>query len=578
MSNIAGKQIMFYLGVFDGTHDAGAVLLKDGQPIFASNEERYTGVKGAGGWPQKSISDALSRLPNNAPCTVAFAGSVNPNPVLRLWRKQQKKWKLDDGKYFSKEDTVKARINSWIQHKSVFPYMRSEDRITQSYLPLIRRRLTKELQRKHQLTPRQISIEDHHHCHAAAGHFTSGWPKSLVIVADGVGDGIALSIWMAQKERLTLLRAIPYPHSLGLLFASVTGHLGYRPFRHEGKLVGLAARGKASRIPIPFPRLGHVLEGQLSVMLGQPLKSWLQQLQDHAPEDVAAWLQDGLMQSIEPLVRWWVSESGLKNIVLVGGIFANVELNRVLLQTGGDRYYIFPHMGDGGLAMGAAMLACHRQQPWAPRPFTSLALGPELDSHLILNEAKAGGMTLRSIEHSAEIELAERLAKGQIVARANGRMEYGPRALGQRSILAPATSREIHTRLNTRLNRSETMPFAPVMLIEDLNRWVTGTNGAQNALPWMTVNVKAKPELKRMCPAVVHVDDTLRPQVVSAKNNPGLYQLLHHYRLKTGIPALINTSFNMHEHPIVRTASDAIKAAKNANIRCLQLDKFIFEY
>ena len=132
-------------------------------------------------------------------------------------------------------------------------------------------------------------------------------------------------------------------------------------------------------------------------------------------------------------------------------------------------------------------------------------------------------------------------------------MEYGPRALGQRSILAPATSREIHTELNTRLKRSETMPFAPVMLIEDLDRWVTGTNG-ENALPWMTVNVKAKPELKRLCPAVVHVDGTLRPQVVSAKNNPKLHQLLHQYRLKTGIPALINTSFNMHEHPIVRTA------------------------
>ena len=265
---------MFFLGVFDGTHDAGAVLLKDGQPIFASNEERYTGVKEGRRLASKKH---FRRLKSTAKqCTMhAFAGSVNPNPVLRLWRKQQKKWKLDDGKYFSKEDTVKLDSPAGFSINPPFPYMRSEDRVTQSYIPFIRRSLTKELQRKHQLTPHQISIEDHHHCHAAAGHFTSGWPNALVIVADGVGDGIAFSIWMAQKECLTLLRAIPYPHSLGLFFASVTGHLGYRPFRHEGKLVGLAARGKASRIPFAFQEWAMPSRDSSASCWVSHSKSWL---------------------------------------------------------------------------------------------------------------------------------------------------------------------------------------------------------------------------------------------------------------------------------------------------------------
>ena len=220
--------------------------------------------------------------------------------------------------------------------------------------------------------------------------------------------------------------------------------------------------------------------------------------------------------------RWTILSAGglqrpVSNIVLVGGIFANVELNRVLLETGGEQYYIFPHMGDGGLAMGAAMLAVHREHSWSPRPLTSLALGPDLDETKIESEACTQGWTPMPLAHSPEQELAMRLAKGQTVARAVGRMEYGPRALGQRSILAPATDRAIHTDLNGRLKRTETMPFAPVMLIEDLDRWVTGAHSARHALPWMTVNVKAKPEAHRLCPAVVHVDGTLRPQVVSAK-------------------------------------------------------------
>ncbi|MEC8276715.1 MAG: carbamoyltransferase C-terminal domain-containing protein [Myxococcota bacterium] len=577
MGQNKGKVTMYDLGIFDGTHDAGAVLLENGRPIFASNEERYTGQKGAGGWPQFTIEDALNHLPHNAKCRVAFAGRVNPNPILRLWRKQQQRWKLDDGKYFSHKKGIATRLNSWIQHDSPFPYLRSDHWLTQSYVPLLRRKLSQQLQTRHHLNIETVSIEDHHKCHAAAGHFTSGWDQSLIIVADGVGDGIALSIWKAHQSQLTLLRTIPYPHSLGLLFASITGYLGYRPFRHEGKLVGLSARGDASKIPLKFPTTAPPLNGQLEIMLGQPLKVWLRQLDGQAPEDVAAWLQQGLTRSIDPLVRWWIAETGLKNIVLVGGIFANVELNRTLLKTGGKQYYIFPHMGDGGLAMGAAMLSVHRFQPWRSRPLTTLALGPDLKSTGLETMARRYGMEPVQITHSPEAELAERLAQGHLVARAVGRMEYGPRALGQRSILAPAINRSIHTELNTKLNRSETMPFAPILLIEDLDRWVIGAHFAQHALPWMTVNVKAKPELVRLCPGIVHVDDTLRPQVVSAKNNPGLYQLLHHYRQKTGFPALINTSFNMHEHPIVRTAEDAMNAAQQAKIDCLQLEQFVFE-
>ena len=135
--------------------------------------------------------------------------------------------------------------------------------------------------------------------------------------------------------------------------------------------------------------------------------------------------------------------------------------------------------------------------------------------------------------------------------------------------------RALHAELNGRLKQTETMPFAPIMLIEDLIRWVTGTHLARHALPWMIVNAKAKLELTRRCPAIVHVDGTLRPQVVSAKINPKRHQLLHQYRQKTGVPALINTSFNMHEHPIVRTAQNAIVTAQQANIDHLQLGESV---
>lgn len=565
----------YILGIFDGTHDAGAVLLNKGTVVAASNEERYTGQKGAGGWPKNAINDCLSWLPPKATCGVSFAGRVNPNPILRCWRSKQKNWRLDDDKYYSKNNGPNEKLASWLQHRSPFPYMRSEGLLTRLYLPLIKRVLSKNLQQFNRFEATSMRIEDHHHCHAAAGHYTSGWKETLVFVADGVGDGLSTSVWKGRGERLTKLADVPYPHSLGLFFASVTGHLGFRPFRHEGKLVGMAAHGSAENIPVAFPLSGQLLNHQLLVELGQPLKKWLKQLDNCRPEDVSAWLQRGLTDAIKPTVKWWIEQTGVRKIVLTGGIFANVELNRELLTTGGDNYYVFPHMGDGGLATGAAMIMHHRSNPWKANAFTTLALGPDIETDA--NDINTGDFAAVEITGSAEAYLAEKLAQGQIVARAQGRMEYGPRALGNRSIFAPTTNETIHHELNQRLRRSEIMPFAPILLEDDLDEWVLGAEKAKAATPWMTINVKARAKLIDACPAVVHVDGTLRPQVVSEQQNPKLYEMLKRYRSLTGIPALINTSFNIHEQPIVCNASEAVIAARQANINCIQIGQRIYQ-
>jgi carbamoyltransferase len=484
---------------------------------------------------------------------------------------------LDDDKYFSKNNQPTDKLASWLQHQSPFPHMRSNGLATRLYLPAIKRVLSRDLQRFHAFEADSIRIEDHHHCHAAAGHYTSGWKKTLIFVADGVGDGLSTSVWIGDGERLTKLADVPYPHSLGLFFATITGYLGFRPFRHEGKLVGMAARGTAEKVPVAFPLSGRLLNHQLLVELGLPLKKWLKRLDDCRPEDVAAWLQTGLTNTIKPTVRWWIEQTGVRNIVLTGGIFANVELNRELLETGGNNYYVFPHMGDGGLAAGAAMIMHHQCGPWKANAFDTLALGPEIHPEEIEGETGLRGLSVVDIKGSAEAYLAKQLAQGQIVARACGRMEYGPRALGNRSIFAPTTDKAIHSELNQRLRRSEIMPFAPILLEDDLNEWVSGAENARAATPWMTINVKARAKLIDVCPAVVHVDGTLRPQVVNAQQYPKLYEMLKRYRSLTGIPALINTSFNIHEQPIVCSATEAVIAAKQANIDCIQIGRRIYQ-
>ena len=566
------------LGVFDGTHDAGAALVVGGRLVAAASEERFTRVKGQGGWPAASIAACLDEAGvSGAELTqVAFSGLVNPNPGLRLARPLQERWHLDDADAWNPTG-VRGRMVEALQLRSPFPKLQSGGRVMRTLSPVVRRALRAQLRRSLPGTRAGITLHDHHACHAGAAWHTAGWDEGLVLVADGVGDGLALSAWRGKGQGLERILAWPFPHSHGLLYATITAMLGYRPFRHEGKLAGLAAHGDPDAVPLAWPFQGPVRDRELVPGLGQPLRQKLAPLSRCEPEDVCAWLQRGLEADLVGLLAALHVDTGLGKIALAGGVFANVSLNRAVARLPGiEAVWVFPHMGDGGLAAGAALLGAPPRAPVAMQhAFLGAAVGDPT--------AALGGLGEGArVRHPDGLEAladatAEIIAGGGIVAVCRGRAEYGPRALGHRSILASAADPNMNARLNRALRRSDHMPFAPAMLAEDAAADLDFVRPITQAARFMTVTAGARPGLVVDCPAVVHVDGTLRPQLVHAESTPFLHAVLVALRRRTGRGVALNTSFNVHEEPIVQTLEDAVQAWNQAGLDALVLGDALVE-
>jgi len=555
---------MILLGIHDGTHDAGAALVVDGAVRLAVNEERFSRRKGQGGWPGASVARCLAEVPPERVDRVVYAGFTNPNPVLRALRPLQRRFRLDAGWFYGDERGLGRLASDWLQFDSPFPHQRAESGLVRLGTPLLRAVLARHARGAGLRAP--VTVLDHHLCHAAGAFAGAGWTDALVLVADGVGDGLALTAWKAGPGGLHRLLALPYPHSYGLLYATMTGFLGFRPFRHEGKLVGLAALGDADAVEVPWPFEGPPEARRFTQHFGARLRPWLDRFRGQRREDVAAWLQRGVERDLVALVDHLRARTGHTRLVLAGGVFANVRLNQAL-GARVDALAVHPHMGDGGLAVGAALALAGPTVP-----LDDAFLGPRYpDAEL---EGALDGCRVSRPQDLAG-EVADRLSRGQIVARFDGRSEYGPRALGNRSILASAGDPSMTDRLNVALSRSDFMPFAPLLLEEDADDWVDGLEPLRAAARFMTVTVGAKPALRAACPAAVHVDGTLRPQLVDARRTPWLHATLRAYRARTGRPALINTSFNLHEEPIVESPADAVRTFRSARINALAIGPFL---
>lgn len=565
---------MRILGIHDGTHDAGAALVEDGRVVAASNEERYSRRKGDGGWPAASLAACLAAAPGPVDA-VAFAGVANPNPVLRASRALQGRFRLDDGAFFAASPSASGRLAEWLQFESPFPRLQADHPASRALAPLVRAQLARTVRALGLDAP--VFLHDHHLCHAASAWLTSGFDEGLVLVADGVGDGLALTAWEARGRVLRSLASRPYPHSHGLFYASVTALLGFRPFRHEGKLTGLAAHGDADAVDVPWPFSGPDDAPAFDLAFGAPLRDALSPLLRHRREDVCAWLQRGVERDLRRFAASLLARTGARDLALAGGLFANVRLNAVIGAIPGvARLHVFPHMGDGGLAVGAALASWAALAPGqrVPPPLGAPLLGPSPtagDVAAVCRDLAAEGFHVERPPSMADA-VADILARGGIVGRCAGRMELGPRALGNRSILAPADDPRVVTRLNAALARSDFMPFAPIVLEDALEAWTETPPALQQPARTMTTTVSAKPLMRARLPAVVHIDGTLRPQAVDAVGYPELRAILLAYRARTGLPALLNTSFNVHEEPIVATPAEAA-----ATFRAARLDALVLE-
>jgi carbamoyltransferase len=300
---------------------------------------------------------------------------------------------------------------------------------------------------------------------------------------------------------------------------------------------------------------------------------------DFDPADLAASVQLLLEEVGVGFVRYWVEKTGLNRVAVAGGVFSNVKFNqRVHDLEEVEEISIHPGMDDGGLSVGSALALLSEVRPASATHMMggleNVYLGPSFDEGTLRQAIAETGLAYRR-EETIHRVIAEKLAEGKVVARFWGRMEYGPRALGARSILYQTRDPTVNDWLNDRLKRTEFMPFAPATLRDQARRCYRGIEGAEDSARFMTITFDCTEEMKAQSPGVVHVDGTARPQLVDEATAPDFFGILREYHGLTGIPSVINTSFNMHEEPIVCTPSDALRAFQAAELDWLALGDYL---
>jgi carbamoyltransferase len=437
---------------------------------------------------------------------------------------------------------------------------------------------------------------DHHHCHAASAYYCSGFEEAVVVTVDGVGDTLSATINQGRGHRLERKQFYYMNQSIaGQAYEVVTAMLGFDPDRHPGKVTGLAAY-----VDPPERLVGDLDAWLQSQYRAGARDNWFdrihtqdagQQLQQlrklregrfgaWSREEIAAAIQRLLERDVLGMIAEHVPNPEEHKVALAGGVFANVKLNQRVKAMGFRAIFVQPAMGDDGLALGSAVLAGQKKQPEAPHRLHDVYLGPGYRTGEVRAALEGARVPYEEFEPSdGELErrIAELLHRGWIVARFQGRMEleFGPRALGNRSILYRATDPSVNDWLNERLKRSEFMPFAPVTLSEHADACYVDVAGAEHAAEFMTVTFKATDRMVRESPACVHVDGTVRPQLLREEVNPSLHRTLTHYFRLSGIPSIINTSFNMHEEPIICNPDEAIDAFLRAELDALAIEDFL---
>jgi carbamoyltransferase len=418
---------------------------------------------------------------------------------------------------------------------------------------------------------------EHHTSHASNAYYTSGFSEALIVTLDGYGSGLAGSVSVGRDGRITRLHGVEYPHSLGTFYESVTSGLGFTPSRHEGKIVGLAAYGDPAVLRDVLLARFDLEPGNFRIRESNNVYFARRLAAEFPKIDVAAAYQHVLEHVACAYVSHYVKKTGLRNIVLSGGVVANVKLNqRLRALPGVEKVFVHPNMGDGGCGTGAALLEFVGCSTLA-EPIADVFLGPSFTDDQIVEALQRAQLPFTRYG-PIEPKVAALIAAGKVVARFDGRMEYGPRALGNRSILYHAKEPEVNQWLNQRLGRTEFMPFAPATLSEHRHDCYLNVDGCEHAAQFMTLTFDCTDEMKRTSPAAVHVDGTARPQLVTPRSNPSFYRILKEYHALTGIPSVINTSFNMHEEPIVCTPDDAVRAFLQGNLDYLAIGTFLVEH
>ena len=557
---------MIALGIADN-HDAGAAVVIDGRPVAAVNQERVDRVKNSGAFPWGAIDASLDLAGISARDVDRIVVGTGFTPAALLRAFPQRHHAARDQGQFS------PLLHAYIVYQSALKATGLFTMEVDACEAILRQRL-----RQRPFERAQLVLMDHHRAHAEGAYRTQPHEDCLVLTVDAMGDGTSATVSRGMGGDLDLVWRQSGMASVNTFYSRVTEVLGFRANRHEGKVTGLAAyvAPPDELLAHMRARIGFSAPGFTTVPIGRIERAddpfWAE-VRRWSREEVAAAAQRALEEAVVAFVRHWVKATRCGRLALSGGVFANVKLNQRIAELPEvTDIWVYPHMGDGGLALGGALGSVGA----APRALPDAYLGTD-PSERECAQALSIAELPRARPDDIVGRAAELLAAGKVLARCVGPMEWGPRALGNRSVLYKTDEPEVNTWLNERLQRSEFMPFAPICRAEDADRWFQGAAKAPRASHFMTVCMDVKPEFARRCPAAVHVDGTARPQLVDATENPEVHALLTAVGERTGTPVLINTSFNMHEEPIVATAQDGVRAWKAAALDALWLGPYLVE-
>lgn len=565
------------LGIGNPVHETGAALIRDGEVIHAVNESRLSRVKRESRFPASSVNYILEQI-EDEPDNIAVSGIKSPYLLRNL-------------RYSSRHangltellDVVASDIYRDIKQRRRGTLKEvAEGLLANTHLNASLNRLQSKL-----------TYVDHHRAHAASAYYTGPFNDATVLTVDAAGDRFSSTVYAGEDGSLTRVETSDDVASVGKIWAQVPTVFGFKGEKHAGKFMGMASY--AETVPDRLSTLfGEWLEVDGLTLRNEFEREYQdrdyeghvmalkEQLEEFRPSQVARALQDRTETILRQYVENAVAETGLANVALAGGVFANVKVNQRIYESPAiEGVFVHQNMGDGGIGLGAALAMYADGHPeFTPTYLDDVYLGPEYGNEAIeraINRVEIPDKyTIEQFDDdsAAADTVADLLADGHVVSLYTGRVEYGPRALGNRSILYQPTDPSAIEWLNQRLDRTEFMPFAPVTLKERANECYLDYDPDRcPAADFMTVSFDCTETMQDRSPGVVHVDGTARPQLIDESTNPLYYEILSAYEERTGIPSLINTSFNMHGEPIVCKPTEAIRSFLNTGNEGLLMDR-----
>ncbi len=562
------------LGIKYLAHDTAAAVMKDGRLLAACEQERYTLDKHSRLFPTEAIADCFRRAGVAMADVDLLAFGGDPAACIRRT-------------YLEAAIRDPNRVGMMIEEF---------ERIKEMY------RIEDTLRGKTGYAG-DIRYYDHHLAHLASSYYPSGFQDALLLSLDGIGDNKTMKLAVGHAGRMEVLREdYDYPHSLGLAYAAITCYLGWKNVHHEGIIMALACFGD-SRHTVPGQNRSYAsffeeiiqYDGAYGIRINQDWMAYYHRRNQWVSErfvdvfgprraydiatlgqhhkDIAAALQDRLEEVVLGVLRQAIRDTGLRHLCLSGGVALNCSMNgRIERERIFDEIFVQPASGDAGLAIGACYLAQRELNPdYAPRKSHDYYLhGAYDDAEIEAALREAGVAYTRPDDLFAET--AAHLAKGRVIGWYQGGAEFGPRALGNRSILAKPYPEAMRDHINDNVKfREYFRPLAPAVLKEYLHDYFK--IGQES--PHMLIACEAQPGKKHEIPATVHVDGSCRVQSVGPENNERFHRLLKAFHAETGCPVLLNTSFNVKGQPIVQTPAQAIACFQSTRIDVLVLQNFL---